>query len=77
MICLLGAFVGWLIQSFFFLSVLAWIKNEWGFVFNFEISFMQDFMIVISIAALGALGGLLPFILRNKETIAMELQSPS
>ena len=77
LICLLGAFVGWLIQSFFFLSVLAWIKNEWGFVFNFEISFMQDFMIVISIAALGALGGLLPFILRNKETIAMELQSPS
>ncbi|MGA0163208.1 MAG: ABC transporter permease [Bdellovibrionota bacterium] len=77
LVCLLGAFVGWLIQNFFFLSVLAWVKNEWGFVFNFEISFMQDFMILISIAVLGALGGLLPFILRSKETIGMELQSPS
>lgn len=77
MICLFGSFLGWLIQTFFFLGVLSWVKSEWGFVVNFEISIIQDLTTMMSIALLGALCGLLPFVSRDKEAIGMELQSSS
>lgn len=77
MICLFGSFLGWLIQTFFFLGVLSWVKSEWGFVVNFEISIIQDLTTMMSIALLGALCGLLPFVSRDKQAIGMELQSSS